>query len=108
MSEQIESEINETEEQRAKKRPGPKPGWMEDLIAAKAAAAINSLFLVEGTVQFRPTAAGESSRQSNQLRIVCANNFEEAMDKYKKYFTSLNSTNGTYTVINITCSQSIS
>lgn len=65
------------------------------------------LHLVEGTVQLRRNQLGDGMIQSEQRRIVWAQNGTEAVQKFSEYFTSLNTPTETYNVVFANVSEEI-
>lgn len=65
------------------------------------------LFLVEGRVRMEPKSAERSSVQTEQKRIVWADNVDEAIAKFGNYFVSLNTNAETYIVIGTMASEAI-
>lgn len=67
-----------------------------------------NMFLVEGTVQMRPTpGSNRNPITADQRRIVMASNIDEAIQKYVNHFTSLNTALETYVVVNAAASEAI-
>lgn len=65
------------------------------------------LHLVEGTVQLRRNQPGDGMIQSEQRRIVWAQNGTEAVRKFSEYFASLNTPTETYNVVFANVSEEI-
>lgn len=67
-----------------------------------------NMFLVEGTVQMRPTpGSNRNPITADQRRIVMASNIDEAIQKYVNHFTGLNTALETYVVVNAAASEAI-
>ena len=99
----LDSYPTESAEEKARRKPGPKPGWKDQLVSFQP----SNLYLVEGVVRMVPISAGENTQQSEQSRIVYADSHEQAIEKYKNFFVSLSSNEATYVVIGSSCSQAI-
>lgn len=86
----------------------PKPIQMADIVSTSQPISTN-MFLVEGTVQMRPTpGSNRNPITADQRRIVIASNIDEAIQKYVNHFASLNTALETYVVVNAAASETIS
>ena len=65
------------------------------------------IYFVEGAVQMQPNQPGRQPIQSDQRRLVWAQNGNEAIQKYSTYFSSLNNVNETYVVVGAAVSEEI-
>ena len=65
------------------------------------------LYLVDGVVQMRPNQPGGGMAQSDQRRLVWAQNGNDAIQKYNAYFSSLNNANEIYVVVGAAVSEDI-
>jgi len=124
--------VSSQPEQQEARRKGPKPGYMKEKIAAEAQRLIaeqqangfgavisgnvgqlhqqlptQNIFLVEGTVNFVPMRPNIQPRTAQQTRVVWANSSDEAMDKYRNYFSSLNTAEAMYVVAGMAVSEAI-
>jgi hypothetical protein len=119
------------QEQQELKRKGPKPGYMQAKIAAEAQRLLaehqangfgavisgnmqqpqqrpeQNIFLIDGTVNFVPLRPNIQPVTAQQTRIVWANNTDEAMNKYRSYFSSLNTAEAMYVVVGMVVSEAI-
>ena len=66
-----------------------------------------NLFLIEGVVRMQPNMPGRGGAQSNQTRIVKANDIDEAINKFIDYFQQLSDENSTYVVVGAGGSEAI-
>ena len=65
------------------------------------------LFLINGRVRMDSTAVGGGSIQSDQTRLVWADNDEQAVQKFMKHFTDMTTSDSVYTVIGASISEAI-
>lgn len=84
-----------------------KPVQTAEIVPTNQRISTN-MFLVEGTVQMRPTpGSNRTPITADQRRIVLASNIDEAIQKYVNHFTSLNTALETYVVVNAAASEAI-
>ena len=84
-----------------------RPFQLEETVPVGTRISTN-MFLVEGTVQMRPTpGSNRNPITADQRRIVMASNIDEAIQKYVNHFTGLNTALETYVVVNAAASEAI-
>lgn len=85
----------------------PNPIQTAEIVPTNQRISTN-MFLVEGTVQMRPTpGSNRTPITADQRRIVLASNIDEAIQKYVNHFASLNTALETYVVVNAAASEAI-
>lgn len=89
------------------------PGWyrgrppIQRKTEVETPANDEKLFLINGTVRMDPLVPGRSGAQSDQTRVVWAQNLDQAAGKYVAHFTALNTPTEQYTVVNIAVTEAL-
>lgn len=68
---------------------------------------VSQLFLVEGEVQLASRVQGRGAVVAKQFRLVNANNENEAIQKFARYFAGLSDAQSVYTVVNAAAMETI-
>lgn len=67
-----------------------------------------NLYLVEGEVQLASRVQGRGAMVAKQFRLVNANDENEAIQKFARYFAGLSDAQSVYTVVNAAAMETIS